>query len=226
MKKFELKQGIIERFIEFIESNNFITLNNQASFIEFTTYNNSKGIIINIQDYAPKYYLSYYVYAIDHNITNFMSELGSKIQSGLVYSESEHTFTASYKSVNNLNRVTYLPPIQNEGDLNTNIKEIQSYLESTLFPMLEKYEDLTELHKAINGEDFWETDWRKPFTLGGNFEYKRLIVAHLADISDEEFDQVVEKQRTIITEKTKGEYGEDFKKVLEIQNELVRLLKA
>ena len=65
------------------------------------------------------------------------------------------------------------------------------------FKELEKYRDLREIDRLINNfHDFWETDWDKPYGLGGDFDLKRIIIARLA--GNKRWEEVYRKQVEIL----------------------------
>ena len=78
-----------------------------------------------------------------------------------------------------------------EEDVKEYADEVVEYLQNNAIPQLEKFNDLREIDKIINGDDFWITDWQMPFNLGGNFYVKRLIVAKLA--GNRKYEEVVRK---------------------------------
>lgn len=72
------------------------------------------------------------------------------------------------------------------------IEHIKMYIDEIGIPMLNKYEDIREIDKEINGENLWEhDDFQKPFYLGGNFAVKRLIIAKLSGRKD--YEQFIER---------------------------------
>ena len=82
-----------------------------------------------------------------------------------------------------------------------------SFLVDTAFPIMDKFSDLREIDKVINGNDPWTTDWQMPYAFGGNFYEKRLIIAKLA--GNPNFDDLVDfNYRTL--EKLSAENGYPF----------------
>jgi hypothetical protein len=63
--------------------------------------------------------------------------------------------------------------------------------EEVVFPLLSRFEDLREIDKVINNlDDFWDWDVGKPFSLGGNFDVKRVIIAKLS--GNPRYEEVVD----------------------------------
>ena len=75
----------------------------------------------------------------------------------------------------------FMPEMLNEADVAASCEIIKNFMTETGFPMLERFNDIKEIDKEINGEYFWVTDWQMPFNLGGDFPIKRIIIAKLAN---------------------------------------------
>lgn len=71
------------------------------------------------------------------------------------------------------------PPVVIEENIPKTVNFIISHIETTGDLIFNKFQDLHEIDKVINGENFWETDYQKLFNLGGGFALKRVIIAHL-----------------------------------------------
>ena len=101
--------------------------------------------------------------------------------------EFAHTLKFSYESLNSLNKSSYLPDIREEKDVLINTDMIIEFISCIALPMLERFNDIREIDKEINGDIFWESDWRKPFQVG-NFPFHRLIIAFLC--GNKNFEQL------------------------------------
>ena len=108
--------------------------------------------------------------------------------------------------------------MQNEAEAKVAVDMIIDFMQKDALPLLDKFNDLREIDKIINGDDFWITDWQMPFNLGGgNFYAKRLVIAKLAG-GQKRLEEVIEKFKEAETKywKEKGEvanlsYLEDTK---------------
>lgn len=90
------------------------------------------------------------------------------------------TFYFDYESLHFAHTNSFLKGGETEQDMLRDAKKIEEFMLEVGFPMLAKY-DLKTIDAEINGDDFWETDWQKKFSLGGGFDYKRLIIAKLCN---------------------------------------------
>ena len=77
---------------------------------------------------------------------------------------------------------------------------IKNYLDKVGFKKLQKYKDLREIDRLINSfNDFWEDDWGKPYQLGGNFYFRRVVIARLS--GNKRWLEVVERNYDAIDKK-------------------------
>jgi hypothetical protein len=117
------------------------------------------------------------------------------------------TIGFSYSSLNGLNHFNYLPDIRTEDDVKKCTEMMTDFLVNTALPIVDKFNDLREIDKLINGIDPWTTDWQMPYAFGGNFYEKRLIIAKLAGNSS--FDDLVDFNYKTL-EKLSAENGHPF----------------
>ena len=118
-----------------------------------------------------------------------------------------YTMASGYENIHKIKTGTYLPQMQTEADVKLSVDMIIDFLTKDGFPLLDKSNDLREIDKAINGDDFWITDSNMPFNLGGNFYVKRLIIAKLA--GNPKYDEVVRKNYEGLADQIKSE-GNSF----------------
>ncbi len=152
---------------------------------EFQIIRKTKGgeDIINggFTDYNPVQQIIYSFYKRDKHILAILKSLEEK---GITLSPpvSKHTGTIgfSYKTINHLDNYSYLPEMETEADVEKCVGMMLEFIEGTALPLLDKFEDLREIDKVINGNEPWTTDWKKPYSFGTYFNFIRLIVAKLA----------------------------------------------
>lgn len=89
-----------------------------------------------------------------------------------------------------------------DEDVKEYVDEVVEYLQNNALPLLDKFNDLREIDRVINGDDFWITDWNMPFNLGGNFYVKRLVIAKLAG-GQRHLEEVIEKDKLAFIESEK-----------------------
>jgi hypothetical protein len=114
---------------------------------------------------------------------------------GLGQNYNKHKYPRSLKfwkgSIEGINTNRYMPQMLTEMDVASSCEIVKNFMTETGFPMLERFNDIKELNKEINGESFWTTDWQMPFDLGGDFDIKRIIIARLANQGN--FEKVMQK---------------------------------
>jgi hypothetical protein len=132
-------------------------------------------------DFNPIQKIIYGAGKRDFRINNFLLQLQEKdILLSPPVKKNSLTLGISYERMNGLNYTGYLPEMKTEADVEKCVNLMLEFLEGTAFPLLDKFEDLRELDKMINGNAPWDTDIQKPYTFVGNFAEKRLIVAKLS----------------------------------------------
>lgn len=102
------------------------------------------------------------------------------------------SFIINSEKINNINGKTKFDDTGIEFvSITDAIALVKLYVDEIGIPMLNRYEDIREIDKEINGVNFWERDdFQKPFYLGGNFAVKRLIIAKLSGRKD--YEQFIE----------------------------------
>ncbi len=114
------------------------------------------------------------------------------------YDKKTTTLGFGYNSYNGLNKDGCFGYMETEQHVKDNVKKVIDFTEQHALPLLEKFNDLREIDKRINGEgeNFWATTSTvggiKPFNLGGRFVFRRIIIAKLSGRDDyEEFIQKI-----------------------------------
>ncbi len=138
-------------------------------------------VYFDVDDYNPCQNIYYSVMKRIESIDKIWQQVDMKyFNTQRLNIEYAHTLKFSYETINNLNKTKYLPDVFEEKDVQINTDLILDFMGNTALPLLDRFNDLREIDKEINGKDFWESDWRKPFILGGAaFPYVRTIIAHL-----------------------------------------------
>jgi hypothetical protein len=132
------------------------------------------------------------------------------------------TIGFSYNTINNINSMVYLPDMRTENDVEQCVSKMTNFMEETAFPLLDKFEDIREIDRVLNGEEPWIFDWQKPYVLGGNFQLKRLIFAKLAGQGN--YDRIFEFVRREFISHFDGPDGEGYKMQMGQIEELNKLL--
>ena len=132
------------------------------------------------------------------------------------------TIGFSYSTLNDIRKDTYLPEMQTEEEVLSNVNMMVAFFEGTAFPLLDKFEDLREIDRIINGEDLWTTDWLKPYRFGLYFYLNRLIIARLAGLGN--YDRVLEFLRKEYGSHVNDKDGSAFRAILHEIEALNKLL--
>lgn len=147
-------------------------------------------------------------------IEDIMTQINEKIPFGNPkYQKNSTSLGFSYNSFHGIYKDGSFDFMENEQQVKENVEKIIDFSESEAFPFLKKLDDLRELDRSINGqgENFWETDWKKPFNLAGRFVFRRLIIAKLNGRDD--YEEFVQKIQNIANERASKN-----KKVLDWDN--------
>jgi hypothetical protein len=179
MKKSEVKTLLLNSLEPFFASHGYKKVKAKLTgFVSLAELGNDR-FHFDVYDYNPIQNIHYYCLKKINLIDNLYEELHKRFVIHPALSEISSTLCFSYETINSLNSIGYLPNIREEVDVQANTDLIIEFMKSTALPMLERFNDIREIDKEINGDAFWEDDWRKPFNLGGGFAFKRLIIAYL-----------------------------------------------
>ena len=169
------------------------------------------GLGIGSVDYNPIQILRYSIYKRIDSVENIMTDIGNALGDRESFPDIKglYTMASGYENIHKIKTGTYLPQMQTEADVKLSVDMIIDFLTKDGLPLLDKLNDIREIDKVINGDDFWITDWQMPFNLGGgNFYAKRLIIAKLAG-GQEHLERVAKKNYEGLAEQIKLE-GNSF----------------
>lgn len=132
-----------------------------------------------------EFYVLKEIKIIESHLENILKGLGQSI--------SKHKNPRTVKfwkgSIDGINTNNYMPKMLNETYVASSCEIVKNFMAETGFSMLERFNDIKELDKEINGENFWTTDWQMPFDLGGDFDIKRMIIVKLSN--NPNFDNII-----------------------------------
>ena len=141
-------------------------------------------------------------------VEDIMARINEKVPfTNPSYKKNTTTLGFGYNSYNGLNKDGCFGYMETEEQVKENVEKVIDFTEYHALPLLNKFNDLREIDKLINGEgdNFWENDWKKPFNLAGRFNVRRLIIAKLS--GHKNFDELVDKvYKSIEEESTKNGY--------------------
>ena len=151
--------------------------------IERKTANGTDILAFDILNYAPSFRIGYAFCKINIHINNIMLSFLEKVKLPLQEDKRTWFIFFSYNTLYKPGETVYLPYMKTEEEVRECVAMMNTFIEDPGLPLLARFEDLREVDRIINGEEPWETDWRKPYVLGyGAFFLKRLIISKLAGL--------------------------------------------
>lgn len=224
MKKTEAKELTIKYIDSFFNEFGFKLSKTTHSEVRYRRINPNgfDGFASGTLDYNPVQIIVYSVYKRINQVEDIIKELSKKINISSI-NEDDKTIAFGYETLNGINKQTTLPDMKTEEDLISCVETIKTFMRETAIPLLDRFNDLREIDKEINGDKPWETDWKQKFNLGGNFHEKRLIIAKLAN--NPNYDDLVKFEYNWHIEGLKGKYKEDFEEGIRIHECLIEILK-
>jgi hypothetical protein len=180
MKKTEAKTILFTNLKPFFTSKGFKLVTTKFSGFTRKTENCFDWIPFDLKDYNPVQYVEYGVQKRINVIDKIWAEIDKVyLNVDRLYLDTQTTVRFTYEWLNGqFQHQGYLLEIRNEEDVVRNADMIIDFMTNTGLPLLEKLNDIKYIDNEINGDDFWEDDWRKPLMFG-NFTCQRLIIAHL-----------------------------------------------
>jgi hypothetical protein len=157
--------------------------------------------------YGDTFFLLYALNKTDNRVNKILLELQEKVKLDFKVEKQSPVLFFSYNTLHDPSNSRYLPEMKTEQDVSKCVDMMMEFISTTAMPLFDKFEDLRELDAIINGDNSWETDWHKPYTLGGNFYEKRLIIARLA--GNPHFEKLVDFNYKTL-EKLSAENGSPF----------------
>ncbi|RAJ76819.1 hypothetical protein CLV59_108340 [Chitinophaga dinghuensis] len=139
-------------------------------------------------NYDPKQICYFSIFKRIDAVEDILQQVSDLYDLGIKVGKDSSTMAFGPGSLDGTHMETTLPEMQSESDILVTSELIKNFMIKTGFLMLERFNDLREWDKTMNGNDFWETDWRKPFNLYGQFDCKRLIIAYLS--SNPDFEKI------------------------------------
>jgi len=209
MNTAEAKQLMLKYLMPKIESRGFKTPGKSSEFqIKRKTKNGEDVISGGFTDFNPVQKIVYGAGKRDKRIIDILLQIQEKgITLSPPINKNSSTLGISYERIHKLNYIGYLPEMETEADVEKCVNMMLEFLEGTAFPMLDKFEDLREIDRIINGDEPWDTDWEKSFLLGAYFNFSRLVIARLS--GNEKYEDLIEFTYSTLERRSK-ESGHPF----------------
>lgn len=206
LTKASAKEFAINYLSIFFENQEFKLRRTKHTGVEYyrKLSNGFDGIAIGFVDSFPGQKIRYSVFKRISELEKVTGEILKVIEPSKKVDKESLSLAFSFRTINNLRTDSYMPEMLSEEDVKKSCFLVQDFMCEAGFPILEKYNNIKEIDKEINGENFWTTDWQMPFNLGGDFDIKRIIVAWLAE--NPNFEEVVDKTYEIMSQNSDGTY--------------------
>lgn len=220
----EARELTIKHITPFLQDNGFsIKLNkSMEAQIERKSKYGFDSIGIRMLDYRPYYKIGYGFNKVNYRISEILVQLQERIPITPKEGRKSRFLFFSYNTINNPSETDYLPDMLDELDVQKCVGLMTDFMTETAFPLLEKYEDLRDIDRAVNGQAPWKTDWYMPIRFGGNFHLKRLIISKLSGLGN--FESTMNFIRADFTSQFNERYGDDFRLALQQAEELYKIL--
>jgi hypothetical protein len=139
----------------------------------------------------PGTQISYGFYIRFNQIEEICQNILAQINPEYKMNKLSHSIATSQGSIDNIHSNSFMPEMINEEDVKKSCDLVIAFLQNIGFQLAKRFSDVKELDKEINGENFWESDWQMPFTMGNDFPQKRMVIARMANQGN--FDKVMQK---------------------------------
>lgn len=192
LSKMQAKELTIKYLDDFFSSNSFKLKKGSSSSFEYIKKHKAgfDSVAIGYLESFPGSQMQFTVIKRIDEVEKIKYEILAKVEPERKVDKTSSSLVFSIRTLEGLVHGRYMPEMLNEADVATSCEIVKDFMLKTGFPMLERFNDIKELDKEINGENFWTTDWQMPFNLGGDFDIKRVIIAWLAN--NPKFENIVQ----------------------------------
>jgi len=191
--------------------------------IERKTANGTDILGFEMLNYTPSFQIRYAFSKINTRINDILMGLQERIKLSLKEEKKSWFIFFSYNTLHKPTETSYLPYMETEAEVQKSVAMMSSFIEDTGVPLLVRFDDLREVDRIVNGEEPWETDWHKPYVLGGNFHLKRLIISKLAGQGN--YDRMFSWVSDHYASKFNEKYGDNYRVLMAEVEELDKMLK-
>jgi hypothetical protein len=225
MNKSEVKQLMAKYLLPAIEGHGYKERKIRSSDFSFVR-NTAMGldeIMGGFNDYNPVQKILYSVQKSHKPVVDILLQLQADgITLNPKVDKNSATMGFSYCTLNGIRGHIYLPEMQTEEEVQQNVNMMVRFLEETAFPLLNKFEDVREIDRIINGPEPWAMDYLKPYAFGLYFYLKRLIFAKLSGLGN--YDRVLEFLRKEYGSRVNDKDGSVYRTILNEIEELNKLI--
>ena len=215
MNKREAKDYTRKYIDGFMVSNGFKEKKNGNNSLEYVRKNKNgyDGFAIGTVDYNPIQISRYSVYKYIDVLEKITEQINKSVKLSPPIDKDTLSIAFGYIGFHQIKNKggalisTYLPQMQTEEDVKLSVDMIIDFMQKDALPLLDRFNDIREIDKVINGDDFWFDDWQREFNLGGNFTEKQFIIAKLVG-GQKHLEEVIEKHK-IAAKKYWAEQGKE-----------------
>lgn len=202
----QAKEFVIKYLNGFLEAKNFTLKKTQNTNIHFIrkTKSGHDDLYISFLDSYPGKKVNYMLMKRIEPVEKIVAEIIRVVDPNQIIGKNDFTFATSYGKVKDLRRDSYMPEMVNEKDVEGSCNLLIKFLETTGLVMADRFENIQELDKEINGENYWKSDEYKSFDLRLHFDIKRIVIAYLAE--NPNLDDVIERTFEIMSQNSNGTY--------------------
>ena len=191
--------------------------------IERKTTNGADILGIEMLNYAPSFQIRYAFSKINVRINDVLMRLQERAKLSLKEDKKSWFIFFSYNTLHKPTETSYLPYMETEEEIQKRVAMMSAFIDDTGVPLLARFDDLREVDRIVNGDEPWETDWHKPYVLGGNFHLKRLIISKLAHQGN--YDRIFSWVSDYYASRFSDRYGDNYRVLLAEVEELDKILK-
>jgi hypothetical protein len=217
----------VEKYLnKFMLTNGFVEKKNKNTDISyykesfFGTASLNLGFLNSFPGTQIEYYYFLKISLVEDLVSKILIEIDPNCKKGTVL----YTIGFNQASIDKIYTNSFMPEMVKEEDVEKSCNLIKHFFTNYGFPIEEKLSNINELDKEINGNYYWESDWRMPFTMGNDFPIKRLVIAKLAQ--NPNFEKLITFHLDDLNSKiSKGEYVEIHKVGLKKLQDAVKLIE-
>lgn len=182
MTKTEARQLMMKYLMPRIEQYGFKERGKGTEFEIVKKTKNGEDIISGgFTDYNPRQQIVYGIGKVNSKVAEILVTLQNQgIQLSPPANKKARLISFSYRLLNNLTDHNHMPIMETEKDVENCVAMMADFIEDTAIPLLDKFEDLREIDRMVNGDEPWETDAQRPYRFGTYFNFNRLIIAKLS----------------------------------------------
>jgi len=213
MNKRETEAFIVKYLNSYLEEKKFKHRKSNRTALEYIRKideNNFERFRLSTINYYDSHKLRFGFGKRIGTVEDIVAEINEKILfTNPPYTKNETTLGFSYNTYNSINKDGCFGYMETEQQVKTNVEKVIEFTENHALPLLNKFNDLSEIDNRINGEEanFWNATHRNPFNLAGAnlFDVRRLIIAKLSGRKG--FDELVDRvYKSIEKESTNNGY--------------------